>query len=86
MTFNALALSHPEFEQWLTKARASKDTLLFPNGYDNLARPSQSVPVRYYSEVSPNLYQSILNSFRNSEVGQSGTNKHSGHNSTEIAE
>jgi cytochrome o ubiquinol oxidase subunit 2 len=33
MTFNALALSGPEFKQWLTKARSSDNTLSFPNGY-----------------------------------------------------
>jgi cytochrome o ubiquinol oxidase subunit 2 len=86
MTFNALALSGPGFKKWLAKARASDTTLSFPSGYERLARPSQSVPVQYYSHVPPNLYQSILNSFRKSVAEKSGTTEHSGHTGAEAAE
>lgn len=86
MTFNALALSDSEFKHWLKTVRSSGQTLSFPDGYATLAKPSQSVPVQYYSDVSPDLYLDILNSFRKSVADKPASNRHVSHTNAETAE
>ncbi len=86
MTFDALALSEPEFERWVDEVNSSDQTLSFEDGYKELAQPSQSVPVQYYSDVSPDLYRNILNSFREGKPDEHSTTEHSVPMSAETAE
>ncbi|MBU2954375.1 ubiquinol oxidase subunit II [Marinobacter sp. F3R08] len=64
MTFKAHSLSRKAFEDWAAKVRASGDALSFTGEYQKLAEPSTSVPVQYFSTVTPELYNHILDSFR----------------------
>lgn len=63
MTFDAHATSQEEFEAWVDKVRDSSQTLFFPEQYNALAEPSEDHPIEYFSEVSPELYESIIQSF-----------------------
>ena len=81
MTFNARSLSQSSFNEWVTKVQQSDDSLSFSQGYQQLAEPSVSEPVHYFSEVSPELYQNILDSFRKAEMsggvqGENGGAEH----------
>ncbi|MEC7729621.1 MAG: ubiquinol oxidase subunit II [Pseudomonadota bacterium] len=81
MTFDARSLSQSRFNEWVTKVQQSDDSLSFSQGYQQLAEPSVSEPVRYFSEVSPELYQNILDSFRKAEMsggvhGENGGAEH----------
>ncbi|MFT6087463.1 MAG: cytochrome o ubiquinol oxidase subunit 2 [Glaciecola sp.] len=49
-----------DFDQWVAKIKAEGD-VLSRSVYKELAKPSQSNPVQYYSAVEPGLYESILN-------------------------
>ncbi|MDN6298270.1 MAG: ubiquinol oxidase subunit II [Halomonas sp.] len=64
MTFKAHATSEDGFDDWVAQVRESQKTLTFPEQYNALARPTQDVPVEYFSEISPNLYEDIIRSFR----------------------
>jgi cytochrome o ubiquinol oxidase subunit II len=59
MTFEALALAPRAFQAWLAKAAASPRTLTAA-AYERLARPSENVPVAYYSQVRPHLFAEIV--------------------------
>ena len=52
-----------EFDAWVETVRDASDTLIYPEGYEALAEPSESHPVEYFSAISPALYESILTSF-----------------------
>jgi cytochrome o ubiquinol oxidase subunit 2 len=60
MHFKFRGVSPAEFEQWVQSARAGRQTLS-PEGYVQLAKPSERDPVRRYASVDPGLYGSILN-------------------------
>lgn len=67
MTFKAIATSQEGYDEWLEEVRDSSDTLSFPEGYAELAQPTEKHPVEYYSEVSSGMYEGILNSFHGGE-------------------
>ncbi|MGH7239139.1 MAG: COX aromatic rich motif-containing protein, partial [Candidatus Saccharimonadales bacterium] len=58
MDFTIRAVSNQNFNSWVIKAKSTNKTL---NGqtYAQLARPSMSVPVSYYSGVTPGLFENI---------------------------
>ncbi|WP_111497231.1 MULTISPECIES: ubiquinol oxidase subunit II [Marinobacter] len=72
MTFEALSLSDGDFNAWVKEVQDSSRTLSFEDEYQELAKPSESEPVHHYSNVSPDLYNKILDSFR-------GGMEHHGH-------
>jgi cytochrome o ubiquinol oxidase subunit 2 len=57
--FEAIAMSKEEFEAWVDKVRGEGKPLDDP-AYDELAKPSEAVPVEYYSEVRPGLFDQII--------------------------
>jgi cytochrome o ubiquinol oxidase subunit II len=59
MTFKALALSQGDYAKWLAKVKASPRTL-DAAGYAALGKPSENVPVAYYSAVPPRLFPQIV--------------------------
>ncbi|HEX5460675.1 MAG TPA: ubiquinol oxidase subunit II [Steroidobacteraceae bacterium] len=60
MTFEAIAEpSRQGFDAWLAKVRASRQTL-GARDYMRLARPSESHPVTYYSQVQADLFADIV--------------------------
>ncbi|SDL21003.1 cytochrome o ubiquinol oxidase subunit 2 [Modicisalibacter muralis] len=79
MIFEAQVTSQQGFDAWVEEVRNSPDTLAFPNGYQALAEPSIDHPVEYFSNVSPDLYDQIIQSFHDgSEMSGHGSHA-SGH-------
>ncbi len=59
MTFRALALSSGDYARWLARVKASPQALGAPE-YLTLEKPSENVPVAYYSQVMPRLFPQIV--------------------------
>lgn len=77
MLFEAHVTSQQDFDAWVEKVRGSSDTLAYPDGYQALAEPSIDHPVEYFSNVSPDLYDKIVQSFHGGS-GMSGHGSHAG--------
>jgi len=60
MRFRFRGLSAEEFQGWIAEVRRSDQTL-DRGGFLTLERPSENVPVRYYSGVDPGLFDAIVN-------------------------
>jgi cytochrome o ubiquinol oxidase subunit 2 len=65
--FQTIATSKDEFDAWVEKAKQSSDALDAAT-YEKLAKPSQKVPVTYYSGVEPNLFDSIIAKYSHGDV------------------
>lgn len=61
MRFKFHGLSKGDFDQWVEKAKASKEGELTREGYMKLEVPSEREPVRHYATVDADLYNAILN-------------------------
>ena len=59
MHFIAKATSEEDYNAWLKKAQAAKDSLSFQN-YPELAAPSQNVPPQVYQLKNSQLFNEIL--------------------------
>ncbi len=59
MTFRALALSSGDYARWLARVKAAPQALGAPE-YLTLEKPSENVPVAYYSQVMPRLFPQIV--------------------------
>jgi cytochrome o ubiquinol oxidase subunit 2 len=59
MHFTALATSQQGFADWINKAKASSLNL-DDHTYHVLTQPSEKVPVTYYTNVKPGLFDSII--------------------------
>lgn len=59
MTFKAVAMSSSDYRKWLAKA-ATAPQALDVKSYLSLQKPSENVPVSFYSHVQPDLYRRIL--------------------------
>ncbi|MBM7131359.1 ubiquinol oxidase subunit II [Dyella mobilis] len=59
MHFTAIATSQQGFQDWINKAKASQLNL-DDQSYHALAQPSEKVPVTYYANVKPGLFDSII--------------------------
>ncbi len=64
--FGAIATTKEEFESWVAKVKASPSAL-DAETYEKLAKPSTKVPVTYYSDVEPNLFDSIIAKWRHGD-------------------
>jgi cytochrome o ubiquinol oxidase subunit 2 len=60
MHFAARSMTKAQFAAWVAKVRASHRDLSL-TAYRKLAKPSERVPVQYYSQVAPILFHDILN-------------------------
>lgn len=69
MTFNATATSEQGFNEWVEKVKKSSKSLNFPEEYYILAEPTRNHPVEYFSDVSPDLYKQVLDSFHGGSGG-----------------
>lgn len=76
MTFDARVTSPEGFDDWVEKVRQSSNNLGFPEQYEALALPTRDVPVKYFSEVSPRLYEDIIQSFHTGQEGDASPNSH----------
>ncbi len=63
MVFDAHVMSDEGFDTWVAEVAGSPDTLTYPEGYAELARPTEYHPVEYFSNVSPELYERLVSSF-----------------------
>ena len=59
MHFTAIATSQQGFQDWINKAKASQLSL-DDQTYHALAQPSEKVPVAYYANVKPGLFNAII--------------------------
>jgi cytochrome o ubiquinol oxidase subunit 2 len=64
--FHAIAMTKEDFDAWVEKVKQSGRTL-DPETYKELARPSAKVPVTYYSDVQPNLFDTIIAKWRHGD-------------------
>jgi len=65
--FHAIATSDEEFDAWLAKVKGSSQGL-DASTYEQLAKPSEKVPVTYYSDVEPNLFDNIIAKYRHGDM------------------
>ncbi|MFP3019516.1 MAG: ubiquinol oxidase subunit II [Arsenophonus sp.] len=64
MKFNVIATPDLEsFDKWVQKVKTSKKTLDTMLAFNQLAKPSHNVPVIYFSNVRPNLYEDLILKF-----------------------
>jgi cytochrome o ubiquinol oxidase subunit 2 len=59
MHFTAMATSEQGFKDWINKAKASQLSL-DGQTYHALTQPSEKMPVTYYANVKPGLFNSII--------------------------
>ena len=57
--FRTLAQPPADFDAWVEKVKQSRKAL-DATAYDALAKPSQKVPVTYFSGVEPGLFDKII--------------------------
>jgi cytochrome o ubiquinol oxidase subunit 2 len=62
MNFKAIATSATGFNDWVSKVKKS-DKTLDQSSYKLLAKPSENDPVTFYSNVSPDLFKSIMGKY-----------------------
>jgi cytochrome o ubiquinol oxidase subunit 2 len=62
MHFTAIATSQQGFQDWINKAKASQLSL-DDQTYHALAQPSEKVPVAYYTNVKPGLFNAIIGQY-----------------------
>jgi len=68
MRFTATASSQADFDAWVAKVRASPNKLGL-NNYNELSKPSQKDPVKYFSTVEPVLYAAVLDKYMDKSSG-----------------
>ena len=68
MKFTATASSQADFDAWVAKVKASPNKLGLDN-YNDLAKPSQKDPVKYFSNVEPVLYAAVLDKYMDKSSG-----------------
>ncbi|WP_336368018.1 ubiquinol oxidase subunit II [Marinobacter sp. C2H3] len=88
MEFKAHAMSEDEFKAWVEKVKSADQPLSYEGKYQELEKPSEADPVQYFSDVSPNLYNNILNGFRKGveDKGEHGENSNPEHGERVSAE
>jgi cytochrome o ubiquinol oxidase subunit 2 len=62
MTFNTDVVSSAGYNNWINKARQSQNVLNIAS-YNKLNKPSEYVPVSYYSYASPDVFSYIYNKY-----------------------
>ncbi|ODS02530.1 cytochrome ubiquinol oxidase subunit II [Methyloceanibacter marginalis] len=65
--FQTLATSKEDFDAWMEKAKQSSQPLDAAT-YEKLAKPSEKVPVTYYSGVEPGLFDKIIAKYSHGDV------------------
>lgn len=72
MTFTARVSSKQDFESWVVDTQLSKD-VLNEHEYDQLLKPSENNPQKFYSEYERGLYAKVLMKYMgpNSMMGMS---------------
>ena len=68
MKFTAHAGTQAEFDAWVAKVKASSGKLGLDN-YNEVAKPSEKDPVKYFSNVDPVLYAAVLDKYMDKSSG-----------------
>lgn len=68
MKFKAHATTPAEFDAWVAKVQASPTKLGLDN-YNDLAKPSDKDPVKYFSAVEPVLFTAVLDKYMDKSSG-----------------
>ena len=76
MHFKAIATSPEEFRAWVATAKGSPEKLDLPR-YGKLRKPTENVPVTYFSSVRPGLFKHIMGKYmgwmgKMGEMGKTG--------------
>nr|WP_202109497.1 ubiquinol oxidase subunit II [Bordetella sp. 15P40C-2] len=61
MRFKAIATTNEGFQEWIEKARATNNPLT-PQTYEALRKPSENVPVTFYSSAPAGMFDNIMHS------------------------
>ncbi|MEG3114869.1 ubiquinol oxidase subunit II [Salinicola sp. 4072] len=69
MLFDTHVTSDADFQAWVDKIKQSPNTMMFPEDYEQIAEPSIAHPVEYFSQVSPDFYGDLINSYKASHGG-----------------
>ena len=73
--FQTIATPKEDFDAWVEKAKQSSQSLDAAT-YTELAKPSQKVPVTYFSGVEPDLFDSIIAKYSHGDMDRM---PHGGH-------
>jgi len=65
--FDAIAMTGEDFDAWVEKVKQSSKSL-DAAAYDDLAKPSEDVPVTYYSAVEPNLFECVIGKYAHNDA------------------
>lgn len=68
MVFKAHATSASDFDAWVAKVKASPNRLGLDN-YNDLAKPSEKDPVKYFSDAQPVLFAAVLDKYMDKKSG-----------------
>jgi len=67
MKFRTLAKSPADFNAWVAQVKATQQPLSMDK-YGSVAKPSEKVPVQYFSSVDPKLFHNIIAKYNNGQV------------------
>jgi cytochrome o ubiquinol oxidase subunit II len=65
--FRAVSMTQEDFDAWVAKVKGSSDAL-DQTAYEALVKPSEDVPVTYYSGVEPNLFGSVIAKYAHNDA------------------
>lgn len=65
--FRAIATTKEDFDAWVEKVKGASETLDTAT-YAKLLKPSQKVPVTYYSGFEPNLFDTIIAKYAHNDA------------------
>jgi len=77
MQFKAVAVSKKEFQEWVIKAKDSKNTLDLAR-YKKIQEPSMGYPVTYFSSVQSHLFDHIITKYNPMFIGDSSSKEEYG--------
>jgi cytochrome o ubiquinol oxidase subunit 2 len=67
MKFRTLAKSPADFDAWVAQVKAAQQPLSMDQ-YASVAKPTEKVPVQYFSSVDPKLFHNIIAKYNNGNV------------------
>nr|WP_251978477.1 ubiquinol oxidase subunit II [Salinicola sp. S1-1-2] len=82
MLFDTHVTSQEDFDAWIDQVGQSSETMMFPEDYNELAEESIDNPVEYFSQVSPDLYENLIRSFKSGQDSHGSVN-HGEHNESQ---
>ncbi|UVK76626.1 MAG: cytochrome bo3 ubiquinol oxidase subunit 2 [Sodalis sp. Fle] len=79
MKFTAIATQNKaEFDKWIQTIKSSPNQLNNMTAYEQLATPSEYHPVKYFSNVKPDIFHNIIDKFMSKGRNLPTTNERNG--------